>query len=511
MRLAAKLLALGLAGALLVIGIETFLGVRYDVRMFEGDMRRDDNQTAQTLAALVEDSWKVSGQKRALQLIQDANDGNQRVKVRFVWLDAPSGDAHAPQVASGTLHELSAEGETLRQADKAGHASLYTYVPLRLPATRPAALEVSSSLQGLDRFRRNSITRAGVIGLILLAGSGFAFAIYNVLAVGRPLKSLIEKTRRVGAGDLSGPLAISPHDELSELAIALNRMCDDLSSARDRLRAETEARIGVLQQLRHADRLKTVGKLAAGMAHELGTPMNVAAARAELIAETTDSQDVAASAKIIKGQIDKMTAIIRQLLDFARRPGAQKQRASIAAVSQGTVQLLTSLAESKYVHIVLSGVEEPLTAEIDPRQIEQVLTNLIVNAIQAMPDGGTVRVTLDAGPFPSSGGSPAEKRRFARIDVRDEGTGIPHDQLERIFDPFFTTKKSGEGTGLGLSIVDDIVREHGGWIDVSSVVNEGSCFSVFLPLCPDGRQSPEVSPAAPHPERLKQQPNACPA
>lgn len=513
MRLAAKLLALGVAGAILVIGIEAYLGVRYDVRMFEGDMRRDDMQIAQALAALVENSWKVSGQKRALQLIQDANDGGQHVKVRFVWLDAASSDPHAPQVARETLGELSdGKSATLRQLDQSGHAYLYTYVPLRLPgANRAAALEVSSSLQALDRFRRNSLVRAGVIGLILLAGSGVAFAIYNVLAIARPLGLLIGKTRRVGAGDLSGPLAISPRDELSELAVALNGMCDDLASARDRLRAETEARIAVLQQLRHADRLKTVGKLAAGMAHELGTPMNVAAARAELIAETTDSQDVAASAKIIKAQIDKMTGIIRQLLDFARRPGAQKRRASIAAVSRDTVGLLTSLAESKYVQIILSGAEEPLAAEIDPRQIEQVLTNLIVNAIQAMPDGGTVRVGLDAGLFQAPGGTTNEKRRFARIQVRDEGTGVPHDQLERIFDPFFTTKKSGEGTGLGLSIVDDIVREHGGWIDVASVVHEGSCFSVFLPLCPDGRQSTEVSSAVPNSERLKQQPNACSA
>jgi signal transduction histidine kinase len=247
------------------------------------------------------------------------------------------------------------------------------------------------------------------------------------------------------------------------------------------------------------------------MAHELGTPMNVASARAELIAEMASAEDVVSSAKVVKAQIDKMTVIIRQLLDFARRPAPQKQRESLNEVSRQTVRLLGSLAEAKYVQLTLSESAGPLVAEIDSQQIEQVLTNLIVNAVQSMVDGGTVRVSLDAGAFRPPGDALDVKRPFARIDVRDEGTGIPREHLERIFDPFFTTKKSGEGTGLGLSIVDDIVREHGGWIEVSSVVNEGTCFSVFLPLCADGKPHPTTSPTIPVTEGLMHQQNACPA
>jgi len=132
----------------------------------------------------------------------------------------------------------------------------------------------------------------------------------------------------------------------------------------------------------------------------------------------------------------------------------------------------------------------------------------VVNAIQAMPNGGTIDVSLERGSYrprtAAGDGRRGEGRGdFARIDVRDEGVGISQDHLHRIFDPFFTTKEVGEGTGLGLSIAYGIVQDHGGWIDVKSVVGQGSCFSVFLPLADDAlprtppTQIPACQPAAP--------------
>jgi len=319
---------------------------------------------------------------------------------------------------------------------------------------------------------------------------------------------LIEKTRRVGAGDLTGPFDISRGDEFSELAAALNLMCEQLSAARDQLGRETDARIAALEQLRHADRLTTVGSLAAGMAHELGTPMNVVSVRAELIIEESPSDDAVASAKIIKAQIDKMAGIIRQLLNFARRRVPRKERADLSQLAEQSTQLLGVLAKSKQVEIKLSSSAGPLPADVDAGQIQQVLTNLVVNAIQAMPNGGTIDVSLERGSYrprtAAGDGRRGEGRGdFARIDVRDEGVGISQDHLHRIFDPFFTTKEVGEGTGLGLSIAYGIVQDHGGWIDVKSVVGQGSCFSVFLPLADDAlprtppTQIPACQPAAP--------------
>ena len=303
------------------------------------------------------------------------------------------------------------------------------------------------------------------------------------------LERLIEKTRRVGTGDLAGPLEISCGDEFSELATALNQMCAQLSGAREQLSRTTEARIAALEQLRHAGRLTAVGRLAAGTAHELGTPMNVVSVRAELIIEESPSDDAVASAKIIKAQVDKMAGIIRQLLDFARRRLPRKERADLSRLTEQAIQLLDARAKSRQIEIKFFS-SGPLPSEVDPGQIQQVLTNLLVNAIQAMPNGGTIDVRLDPcgnqqRTAAGDAGRGDGRGEFARIDVRDMGVGISPDYLGQIFDPFFTTKEVGEGTGMGLSIAYGIVQDHGGWIDVESIVGQGSRFSIFLPLADD--------------------------
>jgi two-component system, NtrC family, sensor kinase len=363
-------------------------------------------------------------------------------------------------------------------------------------------------LDGLDRVRHNAIIREGAVSVLLLADGQLVIALLGVTVVGNPLERLIEKTRRVGAGDLSGPLDISSRDEFSELAAALNVMCDELAAARDQLHKETETRFAALEHLRHAERLTTVGRLASGIAHELGTPMNVASVRAELIIEEAPSDDAIASARIIRNQVDKMAAIIRQLLDFARRRTPKKERTELSRLTQLSVQLMNELAKSKNVAIEFAPPPEEFPAMADVGQLQQVLSNLLVNAVQAMPDGGTIKVAVSRGKYrPRSVGSDvAGWGDSARIDVRDEGIGIPPENLHHIFDPFFTTKGVGEGTGLGLSIACGIIEDHGGWIDVESVVGKGSCFSVFVPLINEPAE--RMSPVQPATVRNNTAPNA---
>jgi signal transduction histidine kinase len=497
MKLALKLVAFLVVGTILVLGIETYFSVRDDVRTSQEDMRHDAAQRARTLEALIQDVWRTSGERRALQLIDDANAEGPS-SVRWVWLDAGPDDPRRPKATSAQLAEVRAGRQTMfEDRDRSGHNSLYTYALAKVGTQRPGAIELAYSLDGLDRFRHNAVIGAGLVGAILLAGSGIVIAFLGITVVGKPLERLIDKTRRVGAGDLTGPLDISRGDEFSELAAALNQMCEQLRAARDQLGRETDARVAALEQLRHADRLTTVGSLAAGMAHELGTPMNVVAVRAELIIEEAPSDDAVASAKVIKSQIGKMTVIIRQLLDFARRRLPRKEHADLLRLTEQTTQLLDPLAKTKQVEIKFSSSAGPLSAEIDAGQIQQVLTNLLVNAIQAMPEGGTIDVSVDRGQFRPhtevGAGSQTDGRgEIARIDVRDQGVGISKDHLRRIFDPFFTTKEVGQGTGLGLSIAYGIVQDHSGWIDVESVVGQGTRFSIYLPL--DANASPRTAP-----------------
>ncbi len=303
----------------------------------------------------------------------------------------------------------------------------------------------------------------------------------GIRIVGRPLERLIAKTKRVGEGDFSGPVNLKRHDELGQLADSLNQMCDQLATQQDQIEEEATARLAAMQQLRHADRLKTVGRLAAGIAHELGTPLNVVSGRAELIATgKLSNDDVKASAAAIKTEADKITEIIRQLLDFARRSTPQHAAIDLRHVIKQTVALLSSLAEKQQIQIHVDGVDQPQVAQVDARQIQQVLTNILINAIHAMPQGGEVTVTLRCETATPPDQVQSEPQEYVCIAVQDEGSGIGQEHLGQIFEPFFTTKDVGEGTGLGLSIAYGIVQEHGGWIDVVSQPDRGSCFTIYL-------------------------------
>lgn len=252
------------------------------------------------------------------------------------------------------------------------------------------------------------------------------------------------------------------------------------------------------EQLRHADRLSTVGQLASGVVHELGTPLNVVHGRAGMIArgDLTD-REVCESAGIIQGQVERMTVLLRQLLDFARRGAPEKSHVEIQRWVESTLELLASFGEHRGIRVECTGEETHVKVEADPGQIRQVLMNLVLNAMHAMPRGGELRVGIRPVSRRPPGGEEETCRSYVCIDVRDEGCGISPEDLPRIFDAFFTTKEAGEGTGLGLSIALGIVREHGGWIDVESEPGKGSRFSVYLPFAAADTPDEGLPPSGP--------------
>jgi signal transduction histidine kinase len=177
-----------------------------------------------------------------------------------------------------------------------------------------------------------------------------------------------------------------------------------------------------------------------------------------------------------------MTGIIRQLLEFARRGGPRKERRDVVSAAECALSLLRPLAERQSVALAIDASGGPYETSIDGAQIEQALMNLVVNAIQAMPDGGTVYVRVrreEARPPADHGGSPGS---WIAVRVEDDGVGIASQNLGHVFEPFFTTKDIGQGTGLGLSVAYGIARDHGGWIDAASKLGEGSTFVLFLPV-----------------------------
>ncbi len=334
----------------------------------------------------------------------------------------------------------------------------------------------------LEQYQRGVYARTAIVfvGLASIGTSGIF--IVGIGMIGRRLRKLADKARCVGEGDLSGPVDLPQHDELGELATVMNEMCAHLAEAQVKVQREQERRIEALEQLRHADRLRTVGKLAAGLAHELGTPLNTISMRATMIlSDERVAPWCARNAESIAGQSKRMTQIIRQLLDYARPQRLQKHEVDLCGVIEQTMEFLRPLADRQHVVVHFECRVQQTKTGVDEGRMQQVLTNLLVNAIQSMSHGGVVSVELDQERRKPPIGHVAKLGDYLCISVRDEGAGIESDNLKHIFDPFFTTKDVGEGTGLGLSVAYGIVEEHAGWIDVESKVGQGSRFRVYLP------------------------------
>ena len=258
-----------------------------------------------------------------------------------------------------------------------------------------------------------------------------------------------------------------------------------------RLRAyvdrDERARRTAVEQLRQAERLGVVGKLAAGVAHELGTPLNVIVGHAELLdSDRATRPSLHASSTTILAQVEKMTTIIRGLLDFSRRAGGERLPVDLDTLTQDAAALLQPLAHKKEIEVeveVAAKRGRNVVVQGNRTELEQVLVNLMLNGIQAMSAGGTLHVrvrTPRVHDADQHGSTPPPSS--ACVEIEDEGVGISPESLPQIFDPFFTTKGVGEGTGLGLSVSYGIVSDHGGRIQVSSVLGSGSRFSVYLPL-----------------------------
>lgn len=380
----------------------------------------------------------------------------------------------------------------------AGNEILVTYLPVIVKGELVGALEVSGPLTERDnQFRAELWQILGRTSLAVLAAF-LAVAVAGFYFVGRPMRRLVAKARRIGAGDLSGPLDLRQRDEVGVLASEINQMCERLALAQTRVAEETQRRLDASEQLRHADRLTTVGKLASGVAHELGTPLNVVSGRAKMILRgQVQGAELAESAQAIVDQAERMTNIIKQLLGFARRRQPQRRRESLRGVAERTLALLAPMAQKSGIACRMVHSDPEPFGEIDVSLIEQALTNLVVNAIQAMPKGGvlTIRTCEEAVSPPA--GLAAAAGTYAALHVEDTGVGMAPEELRHAFEPFFTTKDVGSGTGLGLSVAHGIVRDHGGWIAATSATDKGSRFSIYLPLI----QEAQPQDAQEHPDR----------
>ncbi len=504
MKLAAKLMLMFLAVVMLQTAVASYFSVQRAFERFEAQHRQYTSQLAKPLEERLVAGWRAFGIHGLIAVLEEAQSAQDKVDVRWVWFEQ-----HRLQDGSRTFRVIEKQyidsGRIINAPapDHVGARLLQTYYPIHLQDAPRGGLEFTASMETVEDETRTMILVSLVsIGAMSFVALGLVW-IAGIRWVARPLDELIAKTQRIGEGDFTQPLKIRGNDELSQLAAALNALSTRLANQQRRITAETSARLETLEQLRHADRLKTVGRLAAGIAHELGTPLNVVAGRADLIASgRLSSEEVASSAQAIISEANRITTIIRQLLDFARQNRPQRESTDVGQLLQQTVALLQPIADKQGVTIEVTG-EDQYAVAADQGQLQQVFTNILVNGIQATDGGGRIDVQLsrqtaaarlreetaaaESTAARDDCGEPRAAREDQPVDylaiaIRDQGHGIAAADLENIFEPFYTTKEIGAGTGLGLSIAYGIVQDHGGWIDVDSTPGQGSCFTIHLPL-----------------------------
>jgi len=274
----------------------------------------------------------------------------------------------------------------------------------------------------------------------------------------------------------AGGFPTTPRELVSELVMTafvvavVNVIIRRSKALADQMAAHVER----TEQLQHSNRLATVGQLAAGVAHELGSPLQVIAGRAKMIAtgETVDGEAREAG-KLILEQSRRMAGIISGLLGFARRQPPQRATTDLETIARDVHRMLEPIAKKKAVAFELA-VSERHAIRVDPQQVQQALTNLVMNALQAVQTGGHVAIAVEFH----------RRADVTSLAVIDDGPGIENKDQGRVFEPFFTTKDVGEGTGLGLAVAHGLVRDNGGWITVESEYGQGAKFSINFPCRP---------------------------
>ncbi len=306
-------------------------------------------------------------------------------------------------------------------------------------------------------------TRTFVFSLLTFLSLAIALAIVTNILVSKPVEALIQTMKRVEGGDFSVRLNTQRSDEIGKLASTFNSMVSELERARE------EIQRCHLEEMQRIEKMATLGELAAAVAHEIKNPLAGISGAIQVISEDFPDGDPKKEviSEVLK-EIERLDKTVRDLLVFAKPSEPKKINIDIESVVDKAVSLVKARAEKQNVRIKTSYQDNIPQLNIDPQQIQQVLLNVMLNALHEMPGGGTLTITT------------SYDNHAVTISISDTGHGIPADELRNIFKPFYTTKHTG--TGLGLPISRNIIEAHGGEITVESELGVGTTFKIRLPV-----------------------------
>lgn len=466
----------------LVIGVYGLMRIREEVSQLLEKERQNAAVTAQAVQIAVENALRdrqISDIRRLLGEMVRGHEQIDRIRIfdrALVPTLLSDPTAAGEPVPAERLQRVVETGEQdmffLARGDT---TTLSFLMPLRGRRSEVrGAMEIVFFVTGAEARARQAsyevLMRLGVLTLAL----ALLTALVLQRQVLRPLSRLTRSIQALGEGQPGPPLPVKRRDELGTVAEAFNRMAEQLEAARQKIVSDSERMLELEQQLRQAETLAVAGKLTSGIAHEVGTPLNVISGRAEILLRSLPQDhpgrpDLA----VIIAQIDRISGIIRSLLDTVRVQKLEIQPVELSPLLGHLIPLLDPIARRRGIAFASRAPQDLPKVAADLNQMQQVLLNLLMNAVEATPRGGQISVEARACAH--------DGRPGVAIAVADTGSGIPPEALGQIFEPFYTTKPPGQGTGLGLSICRDIVRDHGGTLAVESRVDQGTTFTVWLP------------------------------
>jgi two-component system, NtrC family, sensor kinase len=455
-----------------VVAISTYWTVQWSSQTYIAGLRRETEATMRGIAPVLTDYAQQGQRARVEDFFQRMSaDGTNGALLKAngeLWYAAHDFPRELIVAATRTV----VSGDSLEFEQRVEDRYWFCLIRPLSPGQQIGYLVVANDWTNIGENLREKMLLPIGAALIVIALTAVLIPIAVRLYVSKPLAELSRKVMRFSTDN---EIINDTGDELKLLDDEFERLDRQLTIAHAELLARHRYELELNRRLQRADRLATIGTLASGLAHEIGTPMGVMRTRTELLLQGRPTPEKTREGlEIIHGQIERISKIVRMLLDYARGRESRRVRNDLRIIIEHVMKLVDAQAKRSNVRIVLQPSADPLMVQCDPDQLQQVFVNLAINAFDAMaPDGGTLTVN-----------SSIDRNRnisLVRVSFQDTGCGVPAEFRDRLFDPFFTTKPPGKGTGMGLSVSQSIIRDHNGELTFEAE-SAGARFSVELPM-----------------------------
>ncbi len=487
-----------------VVAVSTVIAMVLTRQPVEEEIYRKAIAQARATAQQLVNEGALENRDYLIRVLKQMQSDFPSVRQSDVFLHNPTHHLIATTDPSGEHLELDQIPDLRRynEYERVGPSTVTIETPggkywIMSTAIREHGQTVGCLVLHVSKFRSNVLTHNLVLQnlALMLASLGVVFLVIHLFflrSVRAPMREMVRVMEGAEGGELAVRARVASGDETGQLALHLNRMLERIENFNTELARKVEGATGELERrneelqrineelfetqkkLARSERLAVAGQLAASLAHEIGTPLNSISGHVQLLARRKTGDEVSdRRLQIIESQIEIIVRTVKQLLAWTHKMELQVEAVDLPHLLEESVLISSPALQYRKIRVRTDWARPFPTVFADAGYLQQVFLNLINNSMDAMPQGGELRLRLRAGI--------GEAGRVT-IEVEDTGEGIPAETLAHIFEPMFTTKRLGTGTGLGLGICQEIIRQHGGVIRVESELHRGTRFTIELPV-----------------------------